>query len=57
MFRIDNETVVDVIMVGGLVRYINYFCNFNCVVEVVLFDKESKIIIIINRRILRGEEV
>lgn len=57
MFRIDNETVVDVIMVGGFVRYINYFCNFNCVVEVVLFDKESKIIIIINRCILRGEEV
>lgn len=57
MFRIDNETVVDATMAGGPARYINHSCNPNCVAEVVPFDKESKIIIITNRRIPRGEEL
>ena len=57
MFRIDNETVVDATMAGGPARYINHSCNPNCVAEVVPFDKESKIIIITNRRIPTGEEV
>ncbi|KAK3099196.1 hypothetical protein FSP39_000848 [Pinctada imbricata] len=57
MFRIDKETVVDATMAGGPARYINHSCNPNCVAEVVPFDKESKIIIITNRRIPRGEEL
>jgi SET domain-containing protein len=57
MFRIDNDTVVDATMAGGPARYINHSCNPNCVAEVVPFDKESKIIIITNRRIPTGEEV
>ncbi|XP_061189089.1 histone-lysine N-methyltransferase 2C-like [Saccostrea echinata] len=57
MFRIDNDTVVDATMAGGPARYINHSCNPNCVAEVVPFDKESKIIIITNRRIPTGEEL
>lgn len=57
MFRSDTDTVIDATMVGGLARYINHSCNPNCVAEVVPFEKESKIIIITSRRIVRGEEV
>ncbi|KAL5009713.1 hypothetical protein ScPMuIL_012018 [Solemya velum] len=57
MFRIDSEVVIDATMSGGLARYINHSCNPNCVAEVVPFDKDSKIIIITNRRIARGEEL
>lgn len=57
MFRIDSEVVIDATMSGGLARYINHSCNPNCVAEVVPFEKDSKIIIITNRRIARGEEV
>ncbi|OWF43010.1 Histone-lysine N-methyltransferase 2C [Mizuhopecten yessoensis] len=57
MFRIDNEVVVDATMAGGPARYINHSCNPNCVAEVVAFDKESKIIIITNRKLAKGEEL
>lgn len=57
MFRIDSDVVVDATMAGGPARYINHSCDPNCVAEVVPFDKESKIIIITNRRIPKGEEV
>lgn len=57
MFRIDNDTVCDATMAGGPARYINHSCDPNCVAEVVDIDKESKIIIITNRRISKGEEV
>ncbi|XP_069119821.1 histone-lysine N-methyltransferase 2C-like isoform X3 [Argopecten irradians] len=57
MFRIDNEVVVDATMAGGPARYINHSCNPNCVAEVVAFDKESKIIIITNRKLTKGEEL
>lgn len=57
MFRSDTDTVIDATMVGGLARYINHSCNPNCVAEVVPFEKESKIIIITSRRIVRGEEL
>lgn len=57
MFRIDNDTVCDATMAGGPARYINHSCDPNCVAEVVDIDKESKIIIITNRRITKGEEV
>ncbi|XP_052067905.1 histone-lysine N-methyltransferase 2D-like [Mytilus californianus] len=57
MFRIDSDIVVDATMAGGPARYINHSCDPNCVAEVVPFDKESKIIIITNRRIPKGEEL
>lgn len=57
MFRIDNDVVVDATMAGGPARYINHSCNPNCVAEVVAFDRESKIIIITNRKLARGEEL
>lgn len=57
MFWINNEYVIDVMLIGGFVRYINYFCVFNCVVEVVIFDKEDKIIIIFSWWIFKGEEL
>ena len=49
--------VVDATMTGGPARYINHSCNPNCVAEVVAFEKDSKIIIITKRRLLKGEEV
>ncbi|KAJ8303648.1 hypothetical protein KUTeg_018800, partial [Tegillarca granosa] len=57
MFRIDSDTVVDATMSGGPARYINHSCDPDCVAEVVPFDKGSKIIIITNRRIPKGEEL
>ena len=57
MFRIDDHTVVDATMSGGPARYINHSCDPNCQAEVVELDKDSKIIIITNRRISKGEEV
>ncbi|CAF1068255.1 unnamed protein product [Didymodactylos carnosus] len=57
MFRIDDEHVIDATMSGGLARYINHSCNPNCVAEVVQIEKDSKIIIITNRRITKGEEL
>lgn len=50
-------TVVDATMAGGPARYINHSCAPNCVAEVVQFEKDSKIIIITKRRIVKGEEV
>ena len=57
MFRIDNDVVVDATMAGGPARYVNHSCCPNCVAEVVDIDKESKIIIMTNRKIIKGEEV
>jgi len=57
MFRLDENTVVDATLCGGLARYVNHSCNPNCVAEVVQIDRENKILIIANRRISKGEEV
>ena len=57
MFRLDDNTVIDATLQGGLARYINHSCNPNCVAEQVQIDRENKIIIFANRRILKGEEV
>jgi histone-lysine N-methyltransferase MLL3 len=57
MFRLDENRVVDATLLGGLARYVNHSCDPNCVAEVVQIDRENKILIIANRKILRGEEV
>ena len=55
--QVDDGLVVDATMAGGPARYINHSCNPNCLAEVVQFERDSKIIIIAKRRIVRGEEV
>ena len=57
MFRLDENRVIDATLAGGLARYINHSCNPNCVAEAVEIDRERKILIIANRKILKGEEV
>lgn len=57
MFRLDDNTVIDATISGGLARYINHSCNPNCVAENVQIDRETKIIIFANRKIFKGEEV
>lgn len=57
MFRLDEDRVIDATLAGGLARYINHSCNPNCVAEAVEIDRERKILIIANRKILKGEEV
>lgn len=57
MFRIDDDHVIDATMCGGLARYVNHCCNPNCIAEIVCLEKESKIIIIANKRVAKGEEV
>lgn len=57
MFRLDEDRVIDATLAGGLARYINHSCNPNCVTEAVEIDRERKILIISNRKILKGEEV
>ncbi|CAF5103063.1 unnamed protein product [Rotaria magnacalcarata] len=57
MFRLDDDHVVDATMSGCLARYINHSCEPNAITEVVQVEKENKIVIITNRRILKGEEI
>jgi histone-lysine N-methyltransferase MLL3 len=57
MFKLDDNKVIDATLSGGLARYINHSCNPNCVTELVQIDREYKIIIFANRRIVRGEEL
>lgn len=57
MFRLDEDRVIDATLAGGLARYINHSCNPNCVAEAVEIDRERKILIIANRKILKGEEL
>lgn len=57
MFRLDEDRVIDATLAGGLARYINHSCDPNCVAEAVEIDREKKILIIANRKILKGEEL
>ena len=57
MFRLDDERVIDATLVGGLARYINHSCNPNCNAEKMEIDRDMKILIISNRKILKGEEL
>ncbi|CAF0790054.1 unnamed protein product [Rotaria sordida] len=57
MFRLDDDYVIDATMSGCLARYINHSCEPNAITEVVPIEKDNKIIIITNRRILKGEEI
>ncbi|RNA40288.1 Histone-lysine N-methyltransferase trr [Brachionus plicatilis] len=57
MFRLNDELVVDATISGGLARYINHCCDPNCVAETVSVEKDQKIIIIANKKILKGEEL
>ena len=57
MFRLDENRVIDATLEGGLARYINHSCDPNCVAELVQIERENKILIIANRKIMEGEEV
>lgn len=57
MFRLNDDFVIDATITGGLARYVNHCCDPNCVAETVSLEKDQKIIIIANKRILKGEEV
>ena len=57
MFRLDENRVIDATLEGGLARYINHSCDPNCVAELVQIERENKILIIANRKILENEEV
>lgn len=57
MFRLDDNTVIDATISGGLARYINHSCEPNCVAENVQIDRETKIIIFAKQKINKGDEV
>ncbi|XP_050716817.1 histone-lysine N-methyltransferase 2C-like isoform X5 [Eriocheir sinensis] len=57
MFRLDDQRVVDATVTGGLARYINHSCGPNCYTETIEVERDMKILIISNRKILRGEEL
>ena len=58
MFRLSDDHVVDATISGGLARYINHCCDPNCIAETIsTTERDQKIIIIANKRILKGEEV
>lgn len=57
MFRLNDDQVVDATITGGLARYINHCCDPNCIAETVTLEKDQRIIIIANKKILKGEEV
>jgi hypothetical protein len=57
MFRLNDDTVIDATITGGLARYVNHCCDPNCIAETISLEKEQKIVIIANKKILKGEEV
>ncbi|KAF6778797.1 hypothetical protein AHF37_01544 [Paragonimus kellicotti] len=57
MFRLNDDTVIDATVCGGLARYINHSCQPNCFTEYVNFGDHSHIVIITNRHIDKGEEL
>ncbi|CAH8845637.1 unnamed protein product [Trichobilharzia szidati] len=57
MFRLDEDTVIDATVCGGLARYINHSCQPNCYAEHLNFGDHSHIVIITNRRVKKGEEL
>ncbi|KAK0417056.1 hypothetical protein QR680_012810 [Steinernema hermaphroditum] len=57
MFRIDEATLIDATMTGGLARYINHSCDPNCSTKVVTVCEEKHIIIYANRPIKADEEL
>ncbi|OON19073.1 SET domain protein [Opisthorchis viverrini] len=57
MFRVDEDSIVDATMCGGLARYINHSCEPNCTAEVLNCESGSHIIIIASRDIEKGEEL
>uniref|UniRef100_A0A1I8ARR7 Histone-lysine N-methyltransferase n=1 Tax=Steinernema glaseri TaxID=37863 RepID=A0A1I8ARR7_9BILA len=57
MFRIDESSLIDATMTGGLARYINHSCDPNCSTKVVTVCDEKHIIIYANRPIKADEEL
>lgn len=57
MFRVDDDSIVDATMCGGLARYINHSCEPNCTAEILYCDGSGHIIIVANRDIGKGEEL
>ena len=57
MFRLNDDYIIDATMSGGLARYVNHCCDPNSVAETIAVEKDEKIIIMANKRILKGEEV
>ena len=57
MFRLNDDHVVDATISGGLARYINHCCDPNCIAETVTVEKEQFIVILANKKIIKGEEV
>ncbi|VEL09816.1 unnamed protein product [Protopolystoma xenopodis] len=57
MFRLDEDTVIDATVSGGLARYINHSCEPNCVAEYVNFGEGGHIVIITTCKIHKGEEL
>ncbi|KAA0192146.1 Histone-lysine N-methyltransferase MLL3 [Fasciolopsis buskii] len=57
MFRLDEDTVIDATVCGGLARYINHSCQPNCYAEFLTLGEHSHIVIITNRHIDKGEEL
>ncbi|OON13486.1 SET domain protein [Opisthorchis viverrini] len=57
MFRLNDDTVIDATVCGGLARYINHSCQPNCFAEFINFGDHSHIVIITNRLIEKGEEL
>ncbi|TPP61053.1 Histone-lysine N-methyltransferase MLL3 [Fasciola gigantica] len=57
MFRLDEDTVIDATVCGGLARYINHSCQPNCYAEFLTLGEQSHIVIITNRHIDKGEEL
>ena len=38
MFRIDEESIIDATMCGGLARYINHSCDPNCCTKILNYN-------------------
>ncbi|CAL8076948.1 unnamed protein product [Calicophoron daubneyi] len=57
MFRLDDDTVIDATVCGGLARYINHSCQPNCYAEYLNLGDHAHIVIITNSHIDKGEEL
>lgn len=57
MFRLNEDSIIDATVNGGLARYINHSCNPNCVAETLSLDCGTRIIITTRQVIERGDEL
>lgn len=57
LFRIDEQTVIDATMLGGIARFINHCCTPSCTAKIIKVEGKKRIVIYALRDIAANEEL